>query len=170
MPMAVDPTSPLSAPLWSGRLVEWVIVLSVVLVLMGVFGRQVRVVQGQSELAALKTTLGALRTALVLDRLEQAVRGAGANVVVQQRNPFLLLKEIPANYAGQFGALQLERVAPGSWVFDSECSCIGYLPRYSLWLESPPDAQALWFNVVGAKGVLQIMPRQTYVWQAQTVN
>lgn len=170
MPMAVDRTSPLSAPLWSGRLVEWGMVGSVLLVCAGVFEHHMREVQGLAERAAVQSTLGALRTALVVDQLEKAVHASRSPVVVSQRNPFLLLKPVPANYAGEFGVLQLEGVAPGSWVFDPACVCIGYRPRYAQGLESPAGAQAAWFAVSGTQGVPQIMARETYVWQGQVVN
>lgn len=168
--MAVDRTHPVAGPLWNGRVREWGIAVVVVLVLMGVFERHVQVVQSQGEFAAVKSTLGALRTALVLDFLQQTVNATGPNVVAQQRNPFLLLKEVPANYAGEFGALHMEAVAPGSWVFDPDCSCIGYLPLYPQGLESPAPTQAIWFKVVGASGPLQIAAMETYVWQGQVLK
>jgi len=171
--VAVDRTSPVAAPLWSGRVLEWGIVVVVLLTLMGAFERHVRVVQSQGEFAAVKSTLGALRTALVLDFLQQTVHTARPNVVAQQRNPFLLLKEVPANYAGEFAALHLETVAPGSWVFDPDCSCIGYLPMYSQGLESPtntPVTPVSWFKVGAAAGPLQITAMDAYVWQGQLLN
>lgn len=168
--MAVDRTSPVVAPLWSGRVLEWGIVVVVLLTLMGAFERHVRVVQSQGELAAVKSTLGALRTALVLDFLQQTVNAGRPNVVIQQRNPFRLLKELPANYGGEFAALHMETVAPGSWVFDPDCSCVGYLPLYPQDLESPTNTPALWFKVGGAPGPLQMTATNTYVWQGQLLN
>lgn len=151
-------------------MVEWSILLLVVLVLMGVFGRQVRVVQGQGELAAIKSTLAALRMALVIDHLQQSVQTPGAGVAAQQRNPFLLLKGLPANYAGEVGLQQIDAVAPGSWVFDADCGCIGYRPLYPQWLESPVNTQAVWFKVGAASGPAQITAMQVFVWQGQVVD
>lgn len=168
--MALDRSSPLAPPQWGRRVVEWGILVILVLVLMGVFVRQVRVVQGQAELAAVKSTLGALRTTLVISYLEQSVGPRPTRVAALQRNPFLLLKNPPANYAGEFGALQTEQVPPGNWVFDPDCSCIGYLPLYPQWLESPPQAQAAWFRVGGTQGPLQITAMDAYIWQGQVLN
>lgn len=168
--MAVDRISPVAAPLWSGRLREWGIVVVVLLTLMAVFERHVRVVQSQGELAAVKSTLGALRTALVLDFLQQTVHTARPNVLAPQRNPFLLLKALPDNYAGEFGALHMDTVAPGRWVFDPNCSCVGYLLLYPQGLESPAPVPAIWFKVGGAPGPLQITAMETYVWQGQLLN
>lgn len=168
--MAVERTSPLTKPLWSGRLVEWCAVAAVVLVLMGLFDRQVQVVQSQGEFAAVKSTLGALRTALVLDFLQKTLHTTRPNVVAQQRNPFLLLTAVPANYAGEFGVLHMEAVAPGSWVFDPDCSCVGYLPLYPHGQEGSVPSQAIWFKVGGAPGPLQITATDTYVWQGQVLK
>lgn len=168
--MAVDRASPWTAPLWSGRVLEWGMVVLVLLTLMGVFERHVQGVQSQGEFAAVKSTLGALRTALVLDFLQQTVHTASPNVVAQQRNPFLLLKAVPANYAGEFGALHMETVAPGSWVFDPNCGCIGYLPMYPQGLESPAPTPVIWFKVGGAPGPLQMTAMDTYLWQGQVLN
>lgn len=168
--MAVDRTSPWVAPLWSGRVREWGMVVLIVLVLMGVLERHVRAVQSQGELAAVQSTLGALRTALVLDFLQHTVQAARLGVAAPQRNPFLLLKAAPVNYAGEFSALHMETVARGSWVFDPDCTCIGYLPLYRHGAEGPAPTQAAWFKVGGAPGPLQITAMETYVWQGQVLK
>ena len=65
--MTKDRSAPQPAPFWSVRIVEWSLLAAVIVLLVLLFARQVRVIQGQGELAAVKSTLGALRTALVLD-------------------------------------------------------------------------------------------------------
>ena len=85
------------------RLVEWSILVIVVLLLAGIFGQQVRTVQAQAELAAVRSTLGALRTALVIDHMIATIRTGGPSVASPQRNPFLLMDPVPANYAGALG-------------------------------------------------------------------
>ena len=151
-------------------MVEWGILVVVVRVLAGVFGRQVRVVQGQAERASVQSTLGALRTAFVVDHLQQAVNASKSLVAVPQRNPFLLLKALPANYAGEFAVLKMDALAPGSWVFDPDCGCIGYLLLYPQWLESPLDTTAVWFRIGVPPEALQITPSKAYVWQGQLLN
>jgi len=151
-------------------MVEWGILLVLLLVLVGVFGRQIRMVQGQAELAAVQTTLGALRTAFVLEHIKQTVAGHAKTVAAPQRNPFLLLESVPPNYVGERAVLQLESTAQGSWVFDPVCSCVGYVLRYPQWLDSPADLPALWFSVAGSSAPLSISAMQTYMWQGQVVN
>jgi hypothetical protein len=156
-------------PWLTRRAAEWSILLVVVLALMGVFGRQFRYVQGQGELAAIKTTLGALRTALVVDYLQAQVATKSTPVAQPQRNPFLVLDRAPANYAGVLGTVKAESVPPGNWVFDPFCNCIGYGPMYPYALEEAGDAPMLWFRVSGS-GPLQIAPVQPYRWQGEVVN
>jgi hypothetical protein len=151
-------------------MVEWGILVVLVLVLAGVFGRQVRVVQGQAELAAVQSTLGALRTAFVIEHLQQTVKSTQPGVAALQRNPFLLLKEPPVNYAGEFSVLKMDAVVPRSWVFDPDCECIGYLLLHPQWLESPPDTAVVWFRISAPPGPLSITPLHTYIWQGQVVN
>ncbi len=179
MPVAIDRASPLAAPLWRGRTLEWSILVVVLLVLIGVFGRQVRVIQGQAERSAVQASLGALRTALVVDHLAQSVNSvrpvglvsatatASSTASAPRQNPFLLLGRVPANYQGEVDVLQIDTVPPGSWVFDPVCSCIGYRPLYPQWLEQPADASALWFRVDAVKGSAprQISALEQYVWQ-----
>lgn len=151
-------------------MVEWGILVVLVVVLVGVFGRQLRVVQGQAERASVQSTLGALRTAFVLDHLQQTVNTPKSGVAVPQRNPFKLLKDMPANYAGEFAVLKMDEVSPGSWVFDPDCGCIGYLLLYPQWLDSPPDTAAVWFRIGAPPDALQITPFQAYVLQGQSLN
>ena len=60
-----------------------IVELGFVLVL--VFVRQVQVLQGQAELSAIKTTLGALRTALVIEHLRLKAGGASQSAPSNQR-------------------------------------------------------------------------------------
>lgn len=145
-----------------------------VLVLATVFVRQVRQVRGQAELAQIKRTLGALRTALVVAHLEAVVAGnrsnAGPAAALAQRNPFLALAALPINYAGLADSKALAVLPGGSWVFDPACACIGYQPMEIDRLEAPQGAQALWFQVSQQPGPLRISPQSSYVWMNQVVD
>lgn len=132
-------------------------------------------VQAQVEGAAIKTNLGGLRTAFVIDYLAQQVAGSQGTGPVQPRpltrtNPFLLLHRMPSNYAGEMNAAEAANLPPGSWLFDSGCLCIGYRPLYPEWLSSPSGAGILWFDVVGASGPLQLTPREAYVWKGELLT
>jgi hypothetical protein len=147
--------------------------VALVILLGAVFTHQTREMRGQAELAQIKSTLGALRTALVIAHLESAVAGArskGTLVVQAQRNPFAALQQLPPNYAGLAGPEVLAALPGGRWVFDPECSCIGYRPTEAAWLQSPEGVAAMWFRVVPSGGPLQITAQQPYVWMGQAVD
>lgn len=150
------------------RLTEWALVTLVLVALIWVFGRQVRAVQSQSERAAVQSTVGVLRTALVVDHVTQQARGAANRVA--PLNPFLLLKTVPTNFAGVGSMADADAMALGAWVFDAECACIGYRLLYPEALEEPEGAQAVWFRIGGPAGALQIQPLTRYVWQGQVLN
>ncbi len=154
----------------SGNMVEWSLLALVILVLGAIFFRQVRVVQGQGELAAVRSTLGALRTALVIDHLQKSIVHPNTALPALQSNPFELLKHTPANYLGEMTPQLARNAAPGNWVFDPECVCVGYLPLYDPWFESPSADPLAWFRVTGAPGPLQMVARERYVWQGQALE
>ena len=167
--MAINRSAPKEVPTWS-RLTEWSLVAGVIVVLVLVSGRQMRVMQAQSELATVKSTLGALRTAFVIDYLHKNVAAAGSNVVVTQRNPFELLQRQPANYVGEMRRSSAEAATAGTWIFDTNCSCVGYTPIYDQGFDNPSGDAMLWFRVTAASGPLQLSAKETYVWQGQALN
>ena len=161
------------SPVWNARLTEWGVMAGLVLVLGIVLAYQVRELRGQAELAQIKGTLGALRTALVVAHLKSSAAGTrpqGGAVVQAQRNPFAILQRSPPNYAGLAGPEALAALPGGSWVFDAVCSCIGYRPTESVWLQSPVGAMSMWFRVGSTEGPLQITAHQPYVWMGQPVD
>ena len=145
-------------------------VTGVMVVFAMVFSRQMQVVQGQGELAAVKSTLGALRTALVIDYVHRNVILGKSTVAVRRRNPFELLERYPVNYGGEMTFEQAQAAPAGSWVFDPVCDCVGYVPIYAQWFDSPRGDVMAWYEVSGTAGPLQLTPKQTYVWQGQVMN
>ena len=169
--MAANALALRPAPLLSVRMVEWLLVTALIVTLVVVFMHQARVVQRQAELAAVRSTLGALRTALVFQHLRQQTQVAGQTVVIEQRNPFELLQRRPANYAGEIAGQQAPEVPPGSWVFDAKCVCIGYLPLDTTGFINPSGEAMAWYQVEGAPASpLRITPRAAYVWQGERLN
>ncbi len=162
------------------RLAEWSLVTLVLVALISVFGHQVRAVQIQAERAAVQTTVGALRTALVLSHVmvqiapdaADALQGRGDATLSPGLvpNPFLLLKALPPNFAGSFAMDHADAMPLGAWAFDADCGCVGYRLLYPDALEVPPGAQAVWFRVEKAGAVFQMVPLTPYVWQGQVVN
>ena len=149
---------------------EWALVAVVIVLLGGMFFRQVRAVQGQGELAAIKSTLGALRTALVIDHLKRTIDAGKAAAAAPQANPFELLQRRPANYLGEMNGAQALTEPGGNWVFDPACPCVGYLPLSGQWLESRSGDSMLWFELIGAPGPVQLTAREPYLWQGNAVD
>jgi hypothetical protein len=158
-------------PFLNTRMVEWSVVAALILTLVVAFMYQMRVVQRQAELAAVRTTLGALRTALVLQHLQQQGQAHGVVVAGVQHNPFELLARHPANYVGEVAAVQTAAVSPGSWVFGAQCVCVGYVPYDATEFDSPSGDVMAWYHVTGTPaGPLQMTPREAYKWQGEVMN
>jgi hypothetical protein len=155
---------------WSMRMVEWSMLALLVLAVGFWFARQAYVVKGQSELAAVRTTLGALRTAFILEHLRQAVRDPAVSVVPPQRNPFNLVQGRPANYRGVISPAQVMDVPAGQWFFEAVSECVGYRPFHSEWLDSPNGDSVVWYRVSQAPGPLQLNPLEPYRWQGQPLD
>ena len=162
--------APTQAQVWGRRVTEWAVLGLVILVLVVLFGRHMRQLQARAELAALKTTLGTLRATLVVDHLQQRLRDPLQSVAQAQRNPFTLLDRLPANYAGEMIRNEGAVPAPGSWVFDRVCVCIGYAPLFPQWFESASGDPSLWFRVSGAAGPRELSAVERYVWLDETLQ
>jgi hypothetical protein len=169
------------SPVWGRRLTEWGVLLALILVVVGVGYAQTQRLRGEAELARLRSTLGALRTALVVAHLEHEVaaqkKGSMGLATTDapelrpvSRNPFLALERLPPNYLGESNPLALVDLPGGNWVFDADCQCIGYRPSEAGWLEAPANAVALWFQVGAPPGPLQITASHSYVWMGQKVE
>jgi hypothetical protein len=166
----IDRSSPQGSPLWWARVVEWSLVATVIGVVALVLSQQSRVVRGQGELAAVKSTLGALRTALVIDFVRQKARSDGPGVAMTQRNPFELLQRRPRNYLGEMARSKAVFAPAGSWVFDVDCECVGYVPVHGEWFNSPSGDVMAWYDVRGAPGPLEMVAKEVYVWQNQVMD
>lgn len=167
--MAMFDRSARLRPFWNSRWVEWGVLVLCISVVMGVLWRYGQQVRAQSERAAVQSTLGALRTALVLDYVRGMLPAAAqgktpATAPASPPNPFSMLLQPAANYAGEVPAALMQEVAPGSWVFDKRCACIGYKPHDAGVLNAPSGAQAVWFAVEATDGAPQLRPIQAYIW------
>jgi hypothetical protein len=167
MATAYIPESP--RPVWSTRWVEWGLLALCIAVVMGVLWRYGQQVRAQSERAAVQSTLGALRTALVLDYVHRMIPASSKAKAVAPTsaslpNPFDLLQQPAANYAGEVPAALLQEVAPGRWVFDKRCGCVGYKPQDISALDTPAGSQAVWFTVETTGAAPQLRPIQSYMW------
>lgn len=163
--------SPASGPVPLGRrVIEWGLLGIVVLALLVLFLRESRYVQGQAELAAIRTTLAALRLGLVLESIRPGASGNQSDVVFSPLNPFASLQRRPVNYLGEMGVDAALNAAPGSWVFDPTCRCVGYVPIDPVWLADANGATTIWFRISSALGPRQLVALQPYVWQGQNLD
>jgi len=149
--------------------VEWGVLALCIAVVTGVLWRYGQQVRAQSERAAVQSTLGALRTALVLDYVRSLVpagkKGAApVAITAPPPNPFELVQQATVRYAGEVPAALLQEVAGGQWVFDKRCGCVGYKPQDASVLDAPSGAQAVWFIVERTAAAPQMRPLQPYVW------
>ena len=152
------------------RWVEWGLLSAVILALMLLFLHEGRKVQGQAELAAIQSTLGALRTAAILQDLQARASGRPAASGGTMANPFDLLRSRPGNYLGALDAAQALAARPGSWMFDTDCVCVTYVPLETRWLDTPAGASALRFRVRSGAGPLVLDAIEPYVWQGRAVR
>ena len=151
-------------------MVEWSILALVLLGFVGVFRYYAKRVHSQAERAAVLTTLGALRTALVLEHMQAEVGGTPAKKAPTSANPFDALAQPPASYAGTVTGRDVGAVVPGQWIFDAQCGCIGYKPLYLDWLESEDRLEALGFQRRDQGPVSTLLPLDRYVWDGQLVE
>lgn len=155
---------------WSRRMLEWAIVGCLVLVVVLALVRQTHIVKGQAELAAVRSVLAGLRTALVLEHLKRAVAVGEVISPEVSSNPFELLQNRMPNYLGGLTAQQVERLPPGHWLFDRDCACLAYRALDSAWLANPDGSDLAWFTVSPPPGARQITARAAYRWREQALE
>ena len=146
-------------------MVQWSLLAAVIVVLIFIFVRHVRVLQGQAELSTVKSTLQVLRMGLLIDHLQNSLTAGQSSVALRQRNPFDLLQQRPSNYLGEMSRAQAALAPGGSWVFDRDCVCVGYLPLDDHWFDSPSGDVMAWYAVNNAPGPLRLTAKESYVWQ-----
>lgn len=100
-------------------LLELVIVITIIVILMGVFMNRFTFYQEQAEKTAMEQVVGAIQSALVMQYGEIQTRGKPSDVAaLAQDNPMHWLQKMPRNYAGEFYDPSPLAVAPGNWMFD----------------------------------------------------
>ena len=158
------------AAFWNSRQFEWSLVLAVLLCVGGFAARQYRQLEGLGEYGAIQSTLGNMRTALLLDYLQRLAANRPPAAPGREQNPFVLLSMSVGSYAGVVPMSQQTEVAPGSWMFDERCVCVGYRPLHPQWLEPIPGPAALWFRLTTRGGLVQVTAMQHYRWQSQPID
>lgn len=165
--MDVEYRSRISSTFLRHRLFEWGVLSVVVLIVFGVGMYYAHIIQTQAEFAAVQSTLGRLRTALVVDHVYKAVHENSRPRLGQmpRPNPFLLLENNVSNYAGVIDKADAVEVEQGSWVYSTQCGCIGYFPMNIEWDSDDIRFMPAWFQVNLQSGTPQLQALQRYVWQ-----
>ncbi len=150
------------------RLIEWAIVAAVLAVFAVLFLYKSLDVQAQAEVAAVRTNLAALRTAMVLEHI--GTKTASPQMVVNlQRNPFLRLQQLPGNYRGENAVARIAGTGPG-WYFDPACDCVAYLTANARFASETGASDLLLFRVDRSAGPTRLQPMGRYSWQGEVVE
>lgn len=127
-------------------------------------------IKGEAEAASFKTIVSVLRTSLALNYIQQMLPPpGGAQPASGRPNPFALLQYRPASYVGEVSARQVRQVPPGSWLFDPDCICIGYVPLSSEWLSSPSGERMIWIRIINGQPD-QLQLHEHYLWQGKPLD
>ena len=153
----------------SRRVVEWGLLGAAILLLIIVFLRQARLVQDQAELATVRTTLAAMRTAAVLQHIQGSAGKSDSSTARAQQNPFAALQNPPLNYLGELDVRRLPEDITG-WFFDPACRCVGYARAQTRWFPISDGWQLLLFQVRGGSGPLQLFAMEDYLWRGELVR
>ena len=155
---------------WHSRPFEWGVVVVVLAAIGGVFTWEYQQTEGQAEYASIQSTLGNMRTALLLDFLQRAASARPLAARGPEQNPFPLLTPSADNYAGEVTMAEQSDVEPGNWMFDGQCVCVGYRPRHPQWLLPAKDPAVLWFRLTNTSGPIQVTAMHHYRWQGQPIS
>lgn len=109
-------------------LLEFAVAVAVIGVLMTVLLQRVFYYQGEAERVAVEHTVANLRAALEIKVAEGKLPGGSVNLTnLTEENPLNLLKNKPANYAGELFQPSDSDIGEGNWCFDRHDKSLIYL-------------------------------------------
>ena len=110
-------------------LIELIVVITVIVILIGVFLPRVWFYQEQAEKAAMEQVGGALQSALLMQYGHLLAGGRESEVQnLVTENPTHWLMQEPGNYAGEFYGMTPAAISPGNWAFDLQTRELIYVP------------------------------------------
>lgn len=160
---------------------EFVIVVAMISVLLGIAISRLLALQVEAERAALDNTVGALRSAIGIKVADYLAKGnLNALRSLEKSNPMDRLAEVPKNYLGEVDDTTTV-VEEGNWYFDTRSRYLVYRVRSTSYFSSPlgPPARArfvvrLVYDDVNGNRVfdpgkdtvagLQLAPVEPYTW------
>ncbi|MEI6737314.1 MAG: hypothetical protein WCL29_02430 [Pseudomonadota bacterium] len=150
------------------RLYEQGLLIALIAVVVWALLDKARDIRSAAELGAFRYSLGSLRVALVMDRMRTAA-SFSTDHNSAATNPFLLLAQLPPNYAGDILLADAETgaIVPGVWFFDGHCVCVGYRLHDDSRFFSASGGKLLVFPLTKS-GVLAA--RESYVWRGEVID
>lgn len=128
-----------------------VVVVLACLVAMALLAR-LEHLNGHVETLTLEAQIDAMRTAVTL------VSVTGRDRPTPGSNPVALLAEAPAGYQGEVERLNIDSVAPGTWVFGRDVGRLAYRARYgSTRLPGAMSGRAFSVRIVSGKEEMERM-------------
>lgn len=113
-------------------LLELVIVITIIVIVLGIFLQRIPFYQEQAEKAAMDGVVGSIQSALVLQYGQIMTRGKASDMDFLVRdNPMNWLQKKPRNYAGEYFDPTPQSIPPGNWMFDLKSRDLIYVPRHT---------------------------------------
>lgn len=124
-------------------LFELIVVITIVVILAGLFLLRVPIYQEQAEKAAMQQVEGAIQSALVLRYGALMTRGAAEKElsILATDNPITWLQKMPPNYKGEYYDPSPRSIAPGNWMFDLKARELIYVVDHADYFEPSKDGQ-----------------------------
>lgn len=123
-------------------LIELIAVISIIVILMGLFIDRALFYQEQAEKTAMEQVAGAIQSALTMQYAQILTRGKPSDVVaLAQDNPMSWLQKRPRNYAGEFYDPTPLAVESGYWVFDLKTRELVYVVRNANYFKPGKDGK-----------------------------
>jgi len=138
------PRSPLTAHRSSRgfTLIELIVVITIVVVMMGLFLNRMMFYVEQAEKTAMEEVAGTIQSALTMQYGQILTRGKPSDVpALAQDNPMNWLQKKPRNYAGEFYDPTPLAVDSGNWVFDLKSRELVYVVRNTNYFKPGKDGK-----------------------------
>lgn len=159
-----------------GRL-EFVVVVILISVLIGVFARVLLPLRGQIEATRVARSIAAMQVALGNQLVLEAINGRLEKIAgLEGSNPVALVQTPPGDWRGELAGLDPATLQPGDWAFDSDRGVLVYRVHHEQYfsgdLMHPPRGE--WRIVVlyagephprNIRGVL-LAPLANTAWRA----
>jgi len=119
-------------------LFELIVVITIIVILTGLFLLRVPLYQEQAEKAAMQQVEGAIQSALVLRYGALMTRGGAAEKemsILATDNPMTWLQKLPPNYKGEYYDPSPRSIAPGNWMFDLKSRNLIYVVDHGNYFE-----------------------------------